>query len=341
MSILSIPNVFVTGTTIQAAPFNANFSAVQTAVNSIDNTNIGVAGLFASQILPTTSGQATFGGTTAYTFPYGVGGTGVFTAQSTSTVPMTVNGITSQAVDLFDVYLTAGGSKDFWISSNGNVHVASGITLNVPLTAPATGVVALSNDNATTNGMLFNVPTGSTNGFSFDVNGSSVASISAAGLGTFATLKATGAISAGSATAGTATAGDLWASRTASTGALNFGGSTSSAAFDWNATNANEITLTVTGGAPVLALGATGTGSLYAASAQFTLGVSATGGFAPGNKITQLSPSPAIYAGNGAPTFSALNGSIYMRFDGTPGTNVLYTNTTGASSTGTSWTPHF
>jgi hypothetical protein len=70
----------VTGTTINAAPFNTNFSAVATAVNSIDNSNIGAAGLFASQLLPTTAAQATFGGAIGYQF----------LAPSASTVPLTV-----------------------------------------------------------------------------------------------------------------------------------------------------------------------------------------------------------------------------------------------------------
>jgi hypothetical protein len=58
----------VNATTINAAPFNANFSALQTCGNSIDNTNIGMAGIYASQIIPTTVGQATFGGSASYTF---------------------------------------------------------------------------------------------------------------------------------------------------------------------------------------------------------------------------------------------------------------------------------
>lgn len=69
MSVLNTPNTFVTGTTINAAPFNTNFSAVATAVNNIDATNIGAVGLYASNLLPTNAAQATFGGTTTYTFP--------------------------------------------------------------------------------------------------------------------------------------------------------------------------------------------------------------------------------------------------------------------------------
>lgn len=43
---------------------------MQTAVNNIDNTNIGAAGLYASNLIPTNASQATFGGTPGvqYTF---------------------------------------------------------------------------------------------------------------------------------------------------------------------------------------------------------------------------------------------------------------------------------
>lgn len=76
MSTLVIPNTFVTGTTINAAPFNDNFTAVATAVNNIDNTNLGALGIYASQIIPTSTAQATFGGTRAYTFSNGLNVTG-------------------------------------------------------------------------------------------------------------------------------------------------------------------------------------------------------------------------------------------------------------------------
>jgi hypothetical protein len=62
MSLLTIPNVFVNGATINAAPFNVNFAAITTWSTNIDNTNIGTAGLFPSQLIPTTAAQATVGG---------------------------------------------------------------------------------------------------------------------------------------------------------------------------------------------------------------------------------------------------------------------------------------
>jgi len=61
----------------------------------------------------------------------------------------------------------------------------------------------------------------------------------------------------------------------------------------------------------------------------------ATGATTPG---TGSAPSVAsVYWGVGAPTFSAPNGSLYLRYDGGAGTT-LYVNTSGASTSGTTWT---
>jgi len=50
--------------------------------------------------------------------------------------------------------------------------------------------------------------------------------------------------------------------------------------------------------------------------------------------------APALighYWGIGAPTFSAPNGTLYSRYDGAASTT-LYVNTSGASTSGTTWT---
>lgn len=68
----SVPNTFTNGTIAQSALVNANFAAVVACVNNISGANIGPGGLWASNIIPTTVGQATFGGSGAgvnYTFP--------------------------------------------------------------------------------------------------------------------------------------------------------------------------------------------------------------------------------------------------------------------------------
>ena len=65
-----IPNIFSNGQVIDATMMNANFSALANWANgNVDNTNIGSGGIFASQIIPGSTAQATFGGATSYTFP--------------------------------------------------------------------------------------------------------------------------------------------------------------------------------------------------------------------------------------------------------------------------------
>lgn len=58
----SIPYVFTNGTVADASQVNADFNAVAGCVGAI----------YASSIVPTTSAQATFGGSIQYTFPAGV-----------------------------------------------------------------------------------------------------------------------------------------------------------------------------------------------------------------------------------------------------------------------------
>jgi hypothetical protein len=71
-TLCTVPNVFSNGSTINAAPFNSNFSALQTCGNNLDNSQVGSAGFYASNLKPTNGTQATFGGSQVYTFPSGV-----------------------------------------------------------------------------------------------------------------------------------------------------------------------------------------------------------------------------------------------------------------------------
>jgi hypothetical protein len=137
--------------------------------------------------------------------------------------------------------------------------------------------------------------------------------ITAAGLAQF-----TGAVQAGSATAGTATAGDVWASRSTTTGALQLGGSSSSAQIDWNITNANQLTFPYA----ITTNTITSSGVVNATNGMFPFG----------------STLPGIYAGTGVPSLSVKNGSLFLRYDGATASTCLYVNTSGASTTGITWT---
>lgn len=75
-----VSHTFVTGETLTATNMNANPANEVNCINNVDFNNIGVAGIYASQIKPGNTTQATFGGSSVYTFPVGVNAGGPLTA---------------------------------------------------------------------------------------------------------------------------------------------------------------------------------------------------------------------------------------------------------------------
>lgn len=122
MSQLNLTYLTVTdGTTVVAAVIhNTNFGQIQTALNSVDRTNFGPAGIDASNIIPTTVAAATFGGVTA-----GVGYK--FLASAATTTPLTVSGVSGQSSRLFVVSLTSGGTNAFYIDNLGEAVASEGL----------------------------------------------------------------------------------------------------------------------------------------------------------------------------------------------------------------------
>ena len=119
-TICSQPYSFTPGQLADANQVDADFSALVTCGNSLDNTQVGPLGFYASQILPASSGTALFGGSYGYTF-----GT-----SPTTVVPLTSNGPTGTTSDLFDVDLNS--TKKFWIDSAGNINGTIGPGFNLP-----------------------------------------------------------------------------------------------------------------------------------------------------------------------------------------------------------------
>jgi hypothetical protein len=64
----SVAHVFATGEQLTAANLNANPNGFIVCLSNIDQSNVGSAGFYASQIKPTTTAQATFGGSVQYKF---------------------------------------------------------------------------------------------------------------------------------------------------------------------------------------------------------------------------------------------------------------------------------
>ncbi len=77
----ALPYVFTNAvSTVSATTTNANNNFLLACAKNVDNSQVGSGGLFASQIIPTNSTQATFSGTQSYIFPYGVQGNASNTA---------------------------------------------------------------------------------------------------------------------------------------------------------------------------------------------------------------------------------------------------------------------
>ncbi len=152
MSQIAVPNTLADGQTIDSARLNANFTAIYAAFNSaIDNTNIGPAGLFASQIVPLTAVNATFGGALPYTFANGVQVTQMGTpsfvppmvSQSGGVIPVTAHiviGGASVTVGGGNVTLGLTGAAVFTGANTYHVNVTliGGITTPIGVTVTYT-----------------------------------------------------------------------------------------------------------------------------------------------------------------------------------------------------------
>lgn len=71
---------------------------------------------------------------------------------------------------------------------------------------------------------------------------------------------------------------------------------------------------------------------------RFNAAVAPVAGGAGNSGIAFGSLGVGIYTGTGAPTFSAMNGSIYTNTNATTTTTRLYVNNSGAGVAGTTWT---
>lgn len=115
-NIVTVPYVFAPNTLATAEQVNADFSSVYTLVNGyLDATNLQYGpGIYANEIVPTNSGNATFGGSQVYTFPSGVTANGNVTA---------TNGYlsTSQGANTGSIFFGSSGTNklDYGVTTAG------------------------------------------------------------------------------------------------------------------------------------------------------------------------------------------------------------------------------
>lgn len=154
----TIPYSFTAGTPAVATQVNANFNSLQTCGNNIDHANIGIAGVYASQIIPDNAGHATFGGTIAYTFAngltvnngltlspaLGIGNGGTNSTSYTNSTCVRYNGtaLVSASADCFLGLNSSGlatASKEITVQTTYTSSSCSANNLCVP-SSPTSGV---------------------------------------------------------------------------------------------------------------------------------------------------------------------------------------------------------
>lgn len=109
----SLPYSFTNNVSIvDATTVNANNNFLLGCATAVDSSQIGPAGIFASQLVPNSIGTATFGGSYGYRF----------SLASPSQPVLSLFGATSQTGDLFDIFSVGGSTKYYWVDNVGNVH---------------------------------------------------------------------------------------------------------------------------------------------------------------------------------------------------------------------------
>lgn len=310
----------VTATAAQAFSVGAN-GTTNPVLNVNSNTASVATGL-------TIVGAAT-GGTTAITV-----------TDSGSNASLTVDGKGTGTVGLNTISATSG------LVTIGNSTSLAGVAIKGATTVTSASASALAVGlNGATN------PS-----FSVDSSvGSQVSGVSVTGAVTGGTVTVA-AIDSGSNTSikfdgkGTGTLGLNTVSTTS--GIVTIGNGTSLAGAQLNGplqsgTNGNTLAImnTQTGGitigngsAGAISVTSGSTVSITGTTVTVNPGVVAQAGGKVASGIRYGSLAVGVYTGTGAPTFSAMNGSIYTDSDATSTTTRIYVNKSGAGTAGTTWT---
>lgn len=151
----AVPQTFTTGQVLTAAVLNANPVALAACINgNIDNSNIGPAGIYASQIIPNSPTTATFGGTIAYNFTNGVNVTGGNIVVTSGIYDTLGSELTLKANGNRAIYTSAGflhlayDSNTIMIDSPAGLSVGGGLTTGGAITAGG-GITAAGNVSIT------------------------------------------------------------------------------------------------------------------------------------------------------------------------------------------------
>lgn len=258
----SLPYIFVNNVhVVDANTTNANNNFLLGCAINVDNTQIGSAGIFASQIIPTGVGNATF--TSAYGWR--------ITSSSNLNAPLTIVASSAPATDIFDVDNNTLATKYIWVDSGGVFRTNSAPVFGGPLGVASGGTGSatqnfvdlstaqtvagvktfssapvMSGASITTgtvpDAALVTAPvTAVTASGNLSSSGGTTPAITETASPTYTNVTASGYVYAGGGGL-IANAGDLQGSRSASTGYAILGGTTGWGGLNYNVTNANALT---------------------------------------------------------------------------------------------------
>lgn len=260
MPTLTLPYTFVNGTTADALQVDADFNAVSTVVNGLDNANVGANGFYASQIIPVAAYQAQFGGALGYKFAPG----------AAAQVPLTIQAAASQTADMLDI-VTSALTKVVWVDSNGVLNATtlgiapSTVAQDANLGLKVTGVnmqsqftgVGIQGVRPTLNlaatgtgGQTWGIISGDSGGFTaggltfFNEITSAIAlTLANNGVATFGSaVNVPGYLTLGPS-GYSGTNGDINISRSTTTGAMFLGGASSRCGIDYGVTTAGVLNI--------------------------------------------------------------------------------------------------
>lgn len=211
----SMGYVFTNGSSaLDATSTNANNNQLLACARNVDHSQVGSAGIYANQIIPTNGTQATFGSSQAYTFPAGVTAGSVTTAGAVSAATVSASGTITGSTITGTTLSSSGGVSAANMSATTTVTAGTNFLAGTSGTPNQSGLLWGSSAGGFTTGGI-----GASNSLAVNgVTGNNAVITANPGYGTLAidyngnvgtrgAVSAAGAITAGGALTGTSITG--------------------------------------------------------------------------------------------------------------------------------------
>lgn len=262
-------------------------------------------------------------------------GTGTITLNGTATgIVVLPAGSTIGGSSPLTANITSSSATAFSVGQNGTTNPA--FNINSSTASSATGLTVIS--AAAAGGVQFNVTSSGTNeSLTIAPKGSGNLNLGVTSSG--GTIAALVTLTGTAIRLTSASNSILAAGLNGTTNpAFNVDASTASSATGFNVKSA------AAGGGVALSTLSSGTNENITFAAKgngtitFNSATVATAGGAAGDGVMFGSIGVGVFTGTGAPTFSAMNGSIYVNSAATTTTTRIYVNNSGSGTAGTTWT---